>query len=153
MGSSHDTLAFWGNPHYHGFTCLRGLNTGTQLLCVLSCGSGLQPAALKGITAPLLGQPRGGVSSQYRLKSFMGASYLIPPILLCQKYHEENPLLFSCTCTKKAKHDFWCCYVILNMFVSGKTTVVSLVYGQTTCLKVKSKRSEHYSLQILEEVE
>lgn len=53
IGSSHDTLAFWGNPRYHGFTFLRGLNTGTQLLCVISPDS--QPAALKGITALLLG--------------------------------------------------------------------------------------------------
>lgn len=59
-----------------------------ELSCCVCARFWLQLAALKGITALLLGQPQGGVYWQYRLKSFMGASYLIPLALL---RHEENP--------------------------------------------------------------
>lgn len=83
----------------------------------------------------------------------MGASYLIPPVLLRQKCHEENPLLHSCKHTKKAKLDFWYCYVIFKHVCPRENYSTFLVYSQTTCLKVKSsKNSKHDSLQFLEGV-
>lgn len=95
----------WGNPHYHGFTCHGGFNTGTQLLSELSPGCSLHSAALRGITALLLGQPRGGVYWQYRLKSFMGASYLIPLAVLRQRsVMRRIPNSTTCTCSEKVKH-------------------------------------------------
>lgn len=98
--------------------------------CCVCSAPARSPAALKGITAPLLGQPRGGVYWQYRLKSFMGASYLIPPALLRQKSVTKR-IPNSATCThwnsKALTMIFGDVISFLNMFVPGNNTVVWLM--------------------------
>lgn len=62
---------------------------------------------------------QGGVYWQYRLKSFRGASYLIPPALLRQKYVKKRiPKFITCTHTETVKHWPWCLMLLCHFCIS-----------------------------------